>query len=178
MANAAIVTFADVTDNTRLKERLDRGARRLALMGSLMSGVAHEVRNPLFAISANADALDLELGEREDVGEMLAGPSEGVARLRRVLEDLLDFGRSAPAAPATGALDVAVFRALRACDELVRAGSIAVECRVPAGLVVGWTRDGSLERLESVIGNALVWARGRVEVRAQSNRRRTSVRYA
>lgn len=159
----AIVTFADVTETAALKERLER-SERLALMGSLMSGVAHEVRNPLFAISANANALDLELGEREDVGEMLAALREGVSRLRHVLEDLLDFGRSAPAVPAQGRLDVALQRAFRACDELVRGGGIAIVSRVPEYVLVRMDERRLGRALESVIANALVWATSRVEL--------------
>jgi signal transduction histidine kinase len=172
----SVVTFGDVTESVALKERLDR-SERLALMGSLMSGVAHEVRNPLFAISANADALDLELGEREDVGEMLAALREGVGRLRRVLEDLLDFGRSAPAAPATGMLSLAIQRAMRACDELVRGGGIRVLSRVPECLVVHMDERRLARAVESVLGNALLWAKGAVEIELQpaSESERTGV---
>jgi PAS domain S-box-containing protein len=158
-----LVTFADVTEMARLKERLEH-SERLALMGSLMSGVAHEVRNPLFAISANADALDLELGRREDVGEMLEALREGVSRLRRVLEDLLDFGRSSPAAPATGALDLAVLRGLRACDELSRGAGVTVSNRVPQGLMVAMDERRLARALESVLGNAFLWARSFVQI--------------
>ena len=47
----------DVTAIEDLSERLRR-TEKMAEMGALMGGVAHEVRNPLFAISANVDVLD------------------------------------------------------------------------------------------------------------------------
>jgi PAS domain S-box-containing protein len=81
----------DVSDRRRAEEALRR-AETMGALASVVAGLAHEVRNPLFAISATVDALELRL--RDDAGyQRYARPlRESVDRLSRLMRDLLEFG--------------------------------------------------------------------------------------
>jgi PAS domain S-box-containing protein len=92
----AVVTVEDVSDIKTLTEQLIR-ADRLAAMGELTAGVAHEVRNPLGIIRASVQLMEDAECSRERVTEAAEVIKQEIDRLDRVIKALLDFGR--PAAP-------------------------------------------------------------------------------
>jgi len=87
-----VVLIRDLTEVTRLEERLRR-SERLASLGRMASGIAHEVRNPLSSIRGFAKYFlrKFEPGSEEAAfAEMMV---REVDRLNRVVEGLLDFAR-------------------------------------------------------------------------------------
>ncbi|MBI5536774.1 MAG: HAMP domain-containing histidine kinase [Deltaproteobacteria bacterium] len=69
------------------RELADR--ERFASLGRVAAGVAHEVRNPLAAIKLRVDLLRMDPGVPSAVGAELGGVSEEIARLDRLVSDLL-----------------------------------------------------------------------------------------
>jgi signal transduction histidine kinase len=63
----------------------------MGAMGELLGGVAHEVRNPLFAITALLDAWSLKPQVQE--GPFLPALRREVTRMRQLMEELLEYGR-------------------------------------------------------------------------------------
>jgi hypothetical protein len=66
---------------------------RLSIMGETAAVVAHELRNPLVAIGGFARALHRSLAETDPHREYARIITEEVARLERIIHDLLDFIR-------------------------------------------------------------------------------------
>ncbi len=88
----AVVTVEDVSEVKALTDQLIR-ADRLAAMGELTAGVAHEVRNPLGIIRASVQLVEESGADRERVLEATSVIKQEIDRLDRVIKALLDFGR-------------------------------------------------------------------------------------
>lgn len=87
----AVVVFKDLTEQHRLQEQVIR-AERLAALGELMAGVAHEIRNPLTSIKGFMQYLQHADSEEERQVYMPVIVKE-VDRINRVIEELLYFAR-------------------------------------------------------------------------------------
>jgi len=88
----AVVTLEDVSDIKALTDQLIR-ADRLAAMGELTAGVAHEVRNPLGVIRASVQLLEDAKTGPDRIHEAAEVIKQEIDRLDRVIKALLDFGR-------------------------------------------------------------------------------------
>ncbi len=88
----AVVTLEDVSEVKALTDQLIR-ADRLAAMGELTAGVAHEVRNPLGIIRASVQLVEESGADRERVLQATGVIKQEIDRLDKVIKALLDFGR-------------------------------------------------------------------------------------
>ncbi len=87
-----------VSDLTQLKdlEREMRENERLAAVGRMAAGVAHEVRNPLSSIKGLALLLKGKFAENSSDSEAASLLIEQVERMNRTVSELLSFARPAP----------------------------------------------------------------------------------
>jgi len=83
--------FATVIENSKLYEKM-RERDRLAALGEMAAGLAHEIRNPLGSIKGAAQCLDPRRLPGED-GEFLEVIVEEVNRLNGVVSAFLDYAR-------------------------------------------------------------------------------------
>lgn len=89
----AINNMADnLNEKKRLEEELRRSERLVAL-GRLVTGVAHELRNPLAIVKATVQTMEGEFKTHPEVTEYTKVICEQIDRGNRVIQELLDFGR-------------------------------------------------------------------------------------
>jgi PAS domain S-box-containing protein len=93
--NNVVVVMTDITDAALLQAKLSH-AEKMATIGRLVSGVAHEVNNPLAAILGFTDLLlenpEIPTAAREDLQIIL----QETQRTKEIVQDLLSFARQRP----------------------------------------------------------------------------------
>ena len=87
-----VVTLQDLTQVLRMQQELRRN-ERLATLGQLAAGVAHEIRNPLAGIGTSAQVLLKRFEPRDDRARFVQVILDEVARLDRIVTSLLQYAR-------------------------------------------------------------------------------------
>ncbi|HEV8581405.1 MAG TPA: ATP-binding protein [Thermoanaerobaculia bacterium] len=152
-----VFSFRDVTELRRAEEE----RARLQVMGSLghlVGGLAHEVRNPLFAISATLEALAARLEDTEPsfVRQAIDNLREPTARLTELMSELLEYGKPLGQNLVADSLDAAISQAVAECGALAaeRGVELRVRSRGPE-LQVAMIRRRLVMALTNLLQNAI-----------------------
>src|ERR1700704_6124204 len=131
--DGVIISGRDVTDLKRLEEQLIQ-AEKLAAMGQMLAGVAHELNNPLTAILGVTELLREREGVDSPTRRQLELTHRQARRAARIVQNLLEFSR--PASPHKKSLDVngLIERTLQLHEHSLRRNNIEVEFRPEPGL--------------------------------------------
>ena len=88
-----ILIFQDLTELKEIEERL-QSARKMAAIGRLSAGIAHEIRNPLAAISGSIEILAKDLPATDEIHHrLLQIVLKESTRLNNLIGDFLGFSR-------------------------------------------------------------------------------------
>jgi PAS domain S-box-containing protein len=168
----------DVTERRALEARLVQ-ADRLAALGTMAAGVAHEINNPLAYVTLNLDWISRKLAEGasdpasiEGMKEMLREARRGTERVATIVHELRSFSRSDGEKREAVDLAEVARSAIRIAGHEIRPRARVTTSFAPVPPV--WANAG---RLEQVILNLLLnAAHAMPEARAQTNEIRVSVR--
>jgi PAS domain S-box-containing protein len=156
-------TIADMSERKLMEDALRR-QQTLASIGSLVAGVAHEVRTPLFSISATIDAF--EGGSPQELAEGTRLLRAQVKRLSNLMSDLLEFGRPSSLPLERGDLDEVVHRAIAQCAGLASETRVAVRTMLPADPILVNRDPRRLEQaFQNLVANAIQHAPSGSEVK-------------
>lgn len=116
----------DITALELMQARLNR-AERLATLGQMAAGIAHEIRNPLVGIGSTATVLLDDAAptdpRRPDIETIL----KETRRLDRIVNQIIDYARPRMLAPLTFAVDELLRETLTVLEELLAKNQIRVE---------------------------------------------------
>ncbi len=87
-----ILTFQDITKMVEMEEQIRR-QDRLATVGSLAAGIAHEIRNPLASLSGSIQLLQDELELKDDNKRLMDIVVHEADRLNSIITDFLEYAR-------------------------------------------------------------------------------------
>ncbi|MFZ1981376.1 MAG: ATP-binding protein [Smithella sp.] len=91
-----IIIFQDLTEIKQMEEKLEK-SRKLALIGEMAAGLAHEMRNPLAAISGSIELLMKGLEFKGTNRRLMGIILRGTDQLENLVRDFLSLARPVPA---------------------------------------------------------------------------------
>ncbi len=144
--------YADLKRSREIIQRSDR----LAAIGTMAAGLAHEIRNPLVSIRTFTQLLPERIEDEEFRNTFLDLTLSEVDRICLLINELLAFARPAPAELQHVDLNDCLERICLLLDNQARGASVTLECVETAGLpVVTADEDQVKQVVMNVILNAI-----------------------
>jgi signal transduction histidine kinase len=153
-----IVAMRDTTEVTRLQDSVRRG-EQLAALGELVAGVAHEVRNPIFGMGLTVDALEESLRHDAEIMELFGILRAWLDRLNRLMENLLEYGKTWTLDLREGTIDGVVAGVVDRCRQIAWGSEITIAAEIEPGLTLLMDENRLSHAFENLIHNAIQHSR-------------------
>ena len=153
-ARLLVTTFNAMTDSIERFQREATQRERLSSLGRLSTVVAHEIRNPLMIIKSALRTLRRENVQPDQVRAVAHDIDEEIARLNRIVAEVLDFARPIKFDLAPANLNALARDAVRAADAGVAHAKVKLDLDTTIPDV---TTDAERLRLAlvNIVGNAI-----------------------
>ena len=149
-----VASILDITERKRLEMRL-RQAERLAELGTLASGMAHEIGTPMNVILGRAEYL-LQRTTDEGMKKGLATIVTQIERITKVMNQLLSFARRKPLEQRAVDLGEIVEDSLEMFEERIAHSRVTIEKTIESSLPpVLADRDQLIQVLINLVMNSL-----------------------
>ena len=182
----SVITWSDVTELSEMQEQLSR-SRRLATVGQLAAGVAHEINNPLAAITTCAEATlrDIKrdgqtaaLAESRDWSYYLEEIVRQALRCKEITRGLLDLSRQRRARRSACDINSIAAESARLAEQRASSPDVIVTVNLDESVGEIATDAGMVRQvLDNLLSNALdaVGGRGGVIISTMREGERVAV---
>jgi PAS domain S-box-containing protein len=144
----------DITALHDMQQQLSR-AERLATLGQVAAGIAHEIRNPLVGIGSTAALLRDDFEESDQKREDLDIILNETRRLDRIVNQIIDYARPRDLVPTTWPVNGIVDDVLKLMDTRLERQGIKVVQSCPSALTAFADRDHIKQVLLNLCHNSL-----------------------
>lgn len=144
----------DITALDDMQQQLSR-AERLATLGQVAAGIAHEIRNPLVGIGSTAALLRDEIDPSDEKRADLDIILNETRRLDRIVNQIIDYARPRDLMPTTWPVEGIVDEVLKLLDTRLETQRIAIVRSCQRDLAVYADRDQIKQVLLNLCHNSL-----------------------
>ena len=162
LPTGAVLLIEDITERVGL-ERVARQSEKLAALGTLAAGLAHELNNPIGIITSRAELMLLEAESKAlpgDVGEDLRVIHRHAQRVARIAQGLLSFSRHSSGEQGRVDLNRVVDETLLLVEKMIFKDGVMLRRALAPGLPPIW---GDANALQQVVMNLVTNARDAVK---------------
>jgi two-component system sensor histidine kinase PilS (NtrC family) len=151
-----IAIFQDITEALKLEERI-RTADRLAAVGELSAGIAHEIRNPLASISGSVEVLKEELALAGENQKLLDLIIKETGRLNKILTEFLQYAKIGPTVFTKVELGHLVDEVIEILKNHPAFGEkVSIKKRMPSDSLYVWGEENQIKQiLLNLLTNAI-----------------------